>query len=337
MQDSASFTILMNELAALYEARLRAMAPPIPKHMRLQYVDYAVWHRDVMRAGGPAYLDMLAWWKNAFPRRARAAKLPFRRLRPKAGIDPGQGVIRWKLDDAAAKRLDAFARQAGATHFIIRLACFVALVADMTGRSPVVIGTGFANRHRIETRNIVGLFTNLVPLVISCRPGLPLREWVEIVRDSLFAAEAHGELPFEELYDQLRAAGIKPPRVRILFTMASDMGEQRVGDLVIKRRPHPMPSMPWGCQVYVDQRVPENCRVDFDAGLYRRAGMQAMFDRYVRLLELASRRPDLSMARLVAMSSANPLRRAWANCLTAAADFPSPRRAEAVPTGDARR
>ena len=320
-QDGWSFTILMNEFAALYEARVRGMDPPIPKEMPLQYVDYAVWHREIMQRGGPAYTEMLAWWKQLFSKRARAAKLPFRRSTPEAGIDPSYGVIHWKLDNAAAERLDAFAREAGTTHFIIRLACFVALVADTTGRSPVVIGTSFANRRHIETRNIVGLLTNLVPLVFSYRPRLALRDWATTIRNRLFETEAHAEVPLEELYEQLRAAGLRPPGIRILFTMSADMGEQRVGGLTVSRRPYPVAKMPWGCQVHIDERAPENCRVDFDAGLYRRAGMQAMIDRYLRLLEVAARQPDLSIGRLVAMSSDNPVRRACASYLPTGAGF----------------
>lgn len=336
-QDGWSFPILMNEFAALYEARLRGMDPPIPKDMPLQYADYAVWHREVMQRTGPVYMDMLAWWKQLFSRRARAAKLPFRRSTPKTDIDPGQGVIQWKLDDAAAERLDGFAREAGVTHFIVRLACFVALVADMTGRSPVVIGTSFATRSRVETRHMVGFITNLVPLVFSYLPKLAMRDWVETVRNRLFETEAHAEIPFEDLYEQLRGAGLRPPSVRILFSMSAEMGEQRIGSLTLKRRPHPVAKMPWGCQVHIDERAPENCRVDFNAGLYRREGMQEMIDRYLRLLDAAARRPDLSIGRLVTMSSGNPIRRAWAYYMTPAAAFIPPQRTNRpAPTAQAK-
>jgi acyl carrier protein len=311
-QDGWSFTILMNELAALYEARVRGLDPPIPKAMPLQYVDYAVWHRELMRPDGPVYEEMLAWWKQVFAKRIRTTKLPFRRSVRETGVDPGRGVVQWKLDDEVAARLDAVARRAGATHFVVRLACFIALIADLGGRSTVVIGTNFANRHRAETRNIVGLLTNLVPLVFPYRRRLPFREWLETVRDRLFDTEARAEIPYEELYRKLRAAGLKPPGVGILFTISADLGEQRMGDVSVIRRPYPVGTMPWGCQVYIDERVPGNCRVDFDANLYPPEEMAAMVDRYLRLLEAASRLPNMSIGRLVAMSSSNPVRRVLA-------------------------
>ena len=90
------------------------------------------------------------------------------------------------------------------------------------------------------------------------------------------------------------------------------MAEQQFGGLTMKRIAYPIGEMPRGCHFYVDERNPENCRVDFNANLYDRDGMQAMVDRYVRLFEIASRHPELTIGRLVALSSDNRLRRAVA-------------------------
>lgn len=281
--------------------------------MPLQYIDYAAWHSQHMKPPGPAHADTLAWWKQVFSKRTRSAKLPFMRsTKVDTGLHPSQAVIRWRLDEAAAERLDGFAREAGVTHFVVRLACFVALVADITGRSRLVLGTYVANRHRVETRNIVGLFTNLAPMVFSYRPRLPFGDWLRTVRDRVFETEAHAEIPYEEVHQQLRAAGLKPSGIRIVFGMSSDFGEQRFGGLTVTRLPHPVERMPWGCQMHIDARAPANSRLEFDARSYPREAMQAMVDRYVRLLEVAAQEPGLTIGRLVAMSSDNALRRAWA-------------------------
>jgi amino acid adenylation domain-containing protein len=310
-QDGSSTVLLMNEFATLYEARIQGMPPPIPKEMRLQYADYAAWHRDIMRPDRAPYQEMFAWWRQVFSARIRKTKLRFQRSARAVNAEPSQGVLRWKLNDSATDQLDRFARKAGATHFAVRLACFVALLAEIARRPQVVIGTTFANRSN-ETKTIAGLFTNLAPLVLAYRPGLKFGDWVKTVRNQLFETERNAAIPFEELYARLRAAGLKPPNPEILFTMASDWSKQRIGALTITRRPHPVVDMPWGCQVYIDQRTPESCRVEFDASRYDRVAMQAMVDRYVRLLELSSARTDATIGELVGMSSANPIRRAIA-------------------------
>jgi non-ribosomal peptide synthetase component F len=164
-----------------------------------------------------------------------------------------------------------------------------------------VLGTSFTNRQRSDIRNIAGLFTNLAPLVFSYRPGLALSDWTETVRKRLFETEKYAELPLEDIYDSLRAEGLRPPPIVVLFNMTSEWSEERVGGIVIKRRPPPAPEMPWGFQVYVDPRTPANCRVEFDARLFRHDEVREIVSLYVRLLEIASEHPDLPIGELVGM------------------------------------
>ena len=61
-------------------------------------------------------------------------------------------------------------------------------------------------------------------------------------------------------------------------------------------------------KVVADSQKPENCRVNFDAGVYDRKGMREMLNRYLRLLEAAAHGPELPIGKLLAMAGANPLR-----------------------------
>ena len=226
----------------------------------------------------------------------------------RAGLDPSEGVLQWTLEEQAAKRLDEIARSAGATHFIVRLAAFAALIADVTGNSTVVIGTHFANRNRVETQNIVGPFLNTVPFVFSYDASKTFLEWLEIVRDRVFETTTRSELPYQKIREQLRASGVEPPEIPIFFMMSSDHSDQHFGNLTISNEFWSVGTMPRECMVYVDERKPENCRVNFDANLYDRNGMRAMLDRYLRLLEAAAREPELPIGTLLTMIGAKPLR-----------------------------
>jgi amino acid adenylation domain-containing protein len=309
-QDGFSFATILREFNMLYDAKMRGFAPPLSNSMPLQYVDYAVWHRERMRPDRQAYRDTIGWWKQLFAKRIRTTRLTHRRkIRPGVQPDPNTAVQPWLLDKKFCESLDATARRAGATPFIIRLACFVALVATLTGRETVAIGTGFTNRQRSDTRNIAGLFTNLVPLVFTYRPGLAFPDWVQIVRDRVFETEKHAELPLEEIYDRLRESGLRPPSIRMLFNMTADWSEERTADLVIRRYPSPSPEMPWGFQVYFDPRTPGNCRVEFDARLYKHHEVQAITARFVRVLEVAAKHPNLTMGDIVSSTHKGGLRR----------------------------
>src|SRR5262249_40312962 len=137
ISDGPSSHILNTELAILYEARLQGMVPPLPRVSSLQYADFAFWQRKIMRPDGPYFNEEVIWWKRLISAVPPAIRLPFRRLTPRAGRDPSEGVIQWKLEEGTAKRLDQFARSMDATHFTVRLAAFVALIADVTGNSSI--------------------------------------------------------------------------------------------------------------------------------------------------------------------------------------------------------
>jgi hypothetical protein len=300
--------ILDEELATLYEARLQGREPPLPSEPPLQYVDCAVWQRQVMQPGTLYWTEAASWWKNILSQAPSETKLPFRRLIYVANRDPDQGVLRWKLEGRAAKRLDEIANSAGATHFIIRLAAFAALIADVTGNSTVVIGTQFTVRKHLETQNIVGPFVNTIPFVFSYDASKTFLEWLEIVRDTVFDATAYSELPYKKIRELWQASDLELPNVRVIFMMSRDHSDQQFGNLTFKNEFWNVTTMPWACEFYVDEQKPENCRVNFDANLYDRNGMRALLDRYLRLLEAAARKPELPIGMLVAMIGAKPLR-----------------------------
>lgn len=311
--DGFALQILNAELATLYEARLQGMEPPLPREPSLQFADYAVWQRQVMRPDGPYFNEVINWWKSLIST-APTTRLPFRRLIRRLPLDASEGVLQWKLEERAAKRLDEIARSAGGTHFTVRLAAFAALIADVTASSTIVIGTFFANRNHVETRNIVGPFRNTVHLILSYDANKTFLEWLEFVRDHVFEATMRGELP----YDMLRASGVEPPEIEFYFTMSSDHSDQHFGSLAISDQFCSVGTMPRKCMFEVDERNPENCRVNFDANIYDRNEMRAMLDRYLRLLEAAAREPELPIGNLLMMAGARPVR--W-TCANYAAPF----------------
>jgi acyl carrier protein len=311
--DGFASQILDAELATLYEARLQGREPPLPRDPPLQYADYAVWQRQVMRADNPYFNEAVTWWKNLFSSARPATRLPFRRMIRRGGLDPSEGVFQWELEERATKRLDEIARSTGATHFIVRLAAFAALIADVTGNSSIVIGTYFDNRNRVDAQTIVGPFLNKLTLVFSYDASKTFLEWLEIVRDRVFETMARGEPPFVTIHEQLRASGVKPPAFEVVFMMSSNHSDQHFGNLTISDEFWSVGTMPQGCTVYIDEQKPENCRVNFDANLYDRNGMRAMLDRYLRLLEASAREPELPLGVLLTMTGGKPLRWKFAN------------------------
>jgi amino acid adenylation domain-containing protein len=300
--DGLGSQILDAELAILYEAILHGKRPPLPKAPPLQYADYAVWQRQFVQLGGSYFNEVMRWWNSLSSAARPATRQPHKRPIRRAPLDPSEGVLQWKLEEQTAKRLDEIARNFGATHFTIRLAAFAALIADVTASSPIVIGTGFANRNRLETQNLVGPLRNPVHLIFFYDSNNTFLEWLEYVRDHVFEATTRGELPYDNIREQLRATGVELPEMLFYFTMTRDNSDQHFANLVISTEFWSVGAMPSGCTIFVDEKKQENCRVNFDADTYDRNEMRSMFDRYLRLLEAVAEEPELPMGKLLMMT-----------------------------------
>jgi len=137
---------------------------------------------------------------------------------------------------------------------------------------------------------------------------------LELVRYQVFEAAARSELP----YEALRALGVEPPELGFYFMMTGDHSDQHFGDLAISREFCGVGATLWKCMFEIDERKPENCRVNFDANLYDRKEMRVMLDRYLTLLEAVAREPELPINKLLAKTGARPLR--W-TCANYAAPF----------------
>lgn len=307
ISDAWSWKVYFRELALLYEAKLRGDAPPLPACEPLQYADYAAWQRDALRPDHAAYQEAIGWWRALFARRPPRLKLPFKRAKSIKGVDPTEGVIVWGLNPETSHRLNELARTEGVTYYVMRLAVFAAMLAGESGERDLVIGTYMSNRTRLVFQNMFGSFFNLVTLRLECRLNYTFRKWLAVVRERIVETEARAEIPYNELRKGLQRQGTRLPDINVLFRVSHHHEKIRIADLTLTRLDQLVEYMPWLFTVNFDEHNEKsNCRTIFDAGLYPSNAVRDFTDRFIRLIDLASLRPDLSMNELLTISGTRP-------------------------------
>jgi hypothetical protein len=303
ISDGWSWNLYFRELAALYAARISGAAPPLPALASMQYGDYARWQRETLQPDSPAYAAAVAWWKQRFRDSPAGSDLPFRRSAPVQGLDPADGTIGTGSDPQVVLRLDALARRHGSTHFIVRLAAFVALLAAETGSPEVVIGTYVSNRNQAGLRDLFGFLANLITLRFRVAPRATFVEWLATVRTTFAETEAQAQIPYEVLRADLRRQGVELSEIRVIFSSSSHHAPVQLGEARMTWRRHRGNGMPWGFSVHVNQaRQEHDCTLQFDAGIYPAPRARAVFERLLRLLDRASRDPDATIETLLARS-----------------------------------
>ncbi len=199
VSDEWSVGVLVREMSELYAARLRGEDAALPD-LPVQYADFAAWQRGWLR--GDALERQLAFWRERLADAPRAIDLPVDRPRPP--VWSGRGALHaFALPAAVAERVDAVARERGATPFMVLLAAWQLLLARWSGQDTTVVGTPVASRQREETEGLIGFFVNMLALRADVAPEDGFADLLARVREAALDAWAHQDLPFERLVDEL--------------------------------------------------------------------------------------------------------------------------------------
>lgn len=303
--DDWSTKLILGELALLYNAKIEGTDPPLSESEPLQVADYAAWQRKSLPRGGPAYQEMVAWWKERFQNRPAMPDLPFKRSAPVAGLDPADGVIICPVDPKLVQRLTRLRQHEGTTPYTVWLASLVVLLAAEIGQPEIIVGSYVTNRRR-EVQNLIGYFTNLATLGFQVDNATPFPDWLSEVRTQVMAAEAVCEIPHEELREELRRLGVILPNVSVIF--GAPMGHTRAdtnftGLKVTRPNFLTVAHMPWGFSMNLHEHNNlQEFRTTFDAGIYDPNSVRRFIARLLEFLDVISCHPDRSIGELLALS-----------------------------------
>jgi non-ribosomal peptide synthetase component F len=84
------------------------------------------------------------------------------------------------------------------------LAALDMLLGAWTGEEDLLVGSPAANRDRAELEGLIGLFVNLLVFRVDLGGDPDFREVLRRVRRTTLEAQAHQDLPFDNLVEELR-------------------------------------------------------------------------------------------------------------------------------------
>ncbi|WP_085679522.1 MULTISPECIES: non-ribosomal peptide synthetase [unclassified Pseudomonas] len=200
--DGWSLGVLTRELGALYPALCQGLDDPLPA-LAIQYGDYAVWQRRWL--AGEQLQRQADYWRQALDGAPTLLKLPSDRPRPERQDFAGASLP-LQLDPRLAAGLRTLALRHGVTLYMTVLGAWAALLARLAGQDEVVIGCPVAGRGHAELEALAGLFVNTLAIRIDSASAATTEALLGQVKARVLAAQAHQDLPFEQVVEIVRPA-----------------------------------------------------------------------------------------------------------------------------------
>jgi thioesterase domain-containing protein len=277
--DGWSLRPLMDDLELAYSARLGHTAPPWTP-LPVQYADYALWHEELV--SGSRDRDLGFWRANLAGLPEEATLAPDL---PRLGGPRRGGVVSASLDTRLRAGIVDIARAAKATPFMVLRTALAAVLSRFGAGTDIPIGVPVLGRDDVALDDLIGFFVNTVVLRVDVSGAPGFRALVVGTRENDLACYAHGDLPFDQLVEELnpprRAA--RHPLFQVMATMAgNDRVTPRLPGAEVADLPVVLPDAKFDLAIdFVDHGDVLSCSATYDTGLYHERTVRAFLDALV--------------------------------------------------------
>lgn len=322
--DMWSRDIFLGELVTLYEAMSEGRESVLPP-LAVQYADFAVWQRDWL--AGEVLAEQLDFWRRQL---AGVEPLELAADRPRPAVPSLRGArIAHDLPAALTKQLKKLARRQKVTLFVTLLAGFYALLARLTGRRDLAIGSPVANRNRTEIEALMGFFANTLVLRARLGRGMTGADLLAHTSRQVLDAFAHQDLAFEKLVAEIQPERdlSRQPLFQVMFNFLINYEPptMRLPKITLEAEQVPTNGVAFDfvLSMYEAQGT-LHLMVDYATDLFDEATVERFLTFYERLLEGLARDPNSAVDRLTILDEAErrQVLEAWNDHLHASAGDP---------------
>ncbi|MCM2378269.1 non-ribosomal peptide synthetase [Pseudomonas marginalis] len=298
--DGWSLNILIDEFSRLYAAAAQGQTLELPP-LALQYADYGSWQRQWLAEGEGQ--RQLAYWKAQLGEEHPTLSLATDHPRSAHHRHTAsRHTVRLGVSLSEAIRQTAQSHES--TPFMLLLAAFQSLLYRYSGQRDIRIGVPNANRPRQETQGLVGFFINTQVMRAELDGRLPFSELLAATRQAALGAQAHQDLPFEQLleaFPQAREQGL----FQVMFNhQQRDLSAlRRLPGMLADELPWHSREAKFDLQLHTEEDRNGRLSLSFDYAdeLFESATLQRLAEHYINLLHAVCDQPQQTIGDLTLM------------------------------------
>ncbi len=199
--DGASWSILSRELTQLYEAFCSNETSPL-KALPLQYIDFTGWQMELLQ--GEVLNTLSSFWKQQLDGDLPLLNLPTRNTSNDDSVKHAESLP-FSVSREVADSLKQLSSKEGVTLFTVLLAAFNVLLSRYANQNDLMVFTSVPSRTRAEIRNLIGLFSNFIPLRMQLNSNQQFSDLLIQAQEVYSGALGHQDMPFEYILKELQS------------------------------------------------------------------------------------------------------------------------------------
>ena len=306
--DAGSLPIFCQELDERYAAACAGDAATASAPA-FGYTDYARRQHEHLR--GDTRRRLVHFWREHLAGAPPLLELPADRPRPPVQSGRGASCTR-TLPRNLAEHVRVFARDQGATPFMILLAVFKTLLHRHTGQEDLVVGHPIDGRAQAGTERLIGLFANTLVMRTHLDGDPTFQELLERVRQTVVSAGEHPELLFETLVEELQPSRDlgREPLCQVFFSVhEAGLAAPQIGGARTRlERVGPMPLR--GDLELTAELTPEGLHLDaaYDPKIFDAGTIERLLGHFETLLSASMVAPEKTLSALPMLTPAEKTR-----------------------------
>ncbi|SDU98657.1 non-ribosomal peptide synthetase [Pseudomonas mucidolens] len=289
--DGWSLNVLIDEFSRLYAAAAQGQSVALPA-LTLQYADYASWQRQWLAEGEGQ--RQLAYWTQQLGDEHPVLSLATDHPR---SVQQRRSASRYsvRLDASLGEAIRQTAQAHESTPFMLLLAAFQSLLHRYSGQREIRVGVPNANRPRHEIQGLIGFFINTLVMRAELGARLPFSQLLAATRQAALDAQAHQDLPFEQLLEALPSAR-EHGLFQVMFNhQQRDLGAlRRLPGLLADELPWHSREAKFDLQLHSEEDRNGRLSLSFDYAdeLFDAASIERMAQHLVNLLQAICAQPQ---------------------------------------------
>ncbi len=164
------------------------------------YFDYV--HNQKSGYNSDNIQEARKYWKKKLEGELTVLDLPIKKIRPQVQTYNGE-ILHSKINSTLFQKIEAIARDRGVSNFTVFVSVLKILFRRYTSHNDIILGTAVSGREFREFENVIGLFSNIIPLRDNIEKYDTFTDILKKVNKTINESFEHQSYPFENIIEDL--------------------------------------------------------------------------------------------------------------------------------------